>query len=156
MVRRAGRVEILPMARRTQHRPGRELAVAMAGYAADRSMRSIQRNTRHPAVIPVDRAPRDGTMALLALGAEPRLIAIVFATYPVTRVARRRRAGILLIQMTRRTRHREMSSFEPERGCVVKRAIRRLELRLDGPIEDENHTHDKRGQRRKQHSIHGW
>lgn len=155
MVWRTRRVEILLMAGGAQHGAGLELTIAMARFTTDRAMHRIERDTSHRAVVPIDRAPRDGTMALLALGPETRLIAIVLAAYPVARVARGRRTLILLLQMTRRARHGEMAAFEAECGCIVKRAIRRLELRINRSIEHEDNAREECEEPNEQHAIHG-
>ena len=94
-------------------------------------------------------------MTLLALGSEPGLITIIFATHPMARVARGRRALILLVQMTGRARHGEMAPLEAERGCVVKRAIRRLELRANRSIEGEDNARDECEHSNDKHAIHG-
>ncbi len=96
-------------------------------------------------------------MAVLALAAEARLIAVVLAPDPVALIAGRRCAGELSVQVTRLARDRLVPTFEPERRGIVERTIGRAELRQsDARPEDAavtGETGDKQQESGKQKSV---
>jgi len=134
MVRRLRRVVVLSMARRTHHHPTAEVRAPMARDTPHASMCRVQGDAGRTGVLPTHCGPRQRPMALLALGSQSRQVPVLLSTDPVARIAGRGCALILAVEMTGGARDAHMSSLEAERGRVVKRSIRRVELcaeRLD-------------------------
>jgi hypothetical protein len=84
-------------------------------------------------------------VALFALRAEPRFESIVFAPYPMTVVAGRRRPSILILDVTGRAGHCLVSPFKAKREGIMEGPVRRLELRRGDQSEDR-----RKGGRRNQ------
>ena len=142
VVRRLCRRVVLLMAADAGDRCRLELRGAVARLARQRSVRLIERDTGLRAVIPPDGGPRRRAMALLALRAEARLVAVVFAANPVAVEARLRRSRVLPVQVARFARDGLVLAVEAEARRVVKRAVRRLELR--GRVRRREQHHERR------------
>jgi hypothetical protein len=110
----------------------------MARLARDLLVLLVERHTRLRRVVPLYGRPRRRPMALLALGAKACLESIVLPANPVTVVTGVWRALVLAVQVARLASQGLMLAIKPERGRVVERAVRGVELSSRRAREERN------------------
>ena len=137
VIRLRRRLVVLHVARRAVDARRAEVAVAVAGVAGEQRVLGAQAHAGLRGVIPARRQPAGRGVARLALGAEPRLVAVVPAADPVAVEARGGRALEHPVQVARLAGHRLVPAVQREAARLVERAARRLPLRAHRGREDE-------------------
>lgn len=121
MVRLAGAFIIGRVTRRAVAERGAKVST-MALIAGERAMRTAECERRARAVVPLNRGPCGGAVAVLALAAEAGAVAVILLAYPVAVVASRRRAFDDAILVAVAARRGQVATLEGEESRLMKRA----------------------------------
>ena len=144
---RLRRVVVLAMTRDAGHRASPHIGRFVARLAGEPAMVGVEVHAGHPRMVPANRGPRRRAMARLALRAEPRLKTIVLPADPVTLVTGVWRADVLVLDVALGARDRQMPALEPEARGVVKRPVRRVELRVRGRADEQGQQRSGRDEK---------